>query len=174
MRRTIRTAVISLGLGVVVLLALVIAQWGPHQQARALAGCGRNLNKLYIATFEYADDHGGRYPAADRWVDELLPYLDDPSVLRCPADRTTGRCSYAMNRRLSGVEMDQVGGPGHTVYLYEPAASGLNPSGDGKDQPARARHRYPQLVSVISVRRYLFADGQNSTTDSPTCPEPRW
>ncbi len=58
------------------------------------------LRALYKAFQEYAKDHGA-LPEADRWTDEIEPYLLDPVAFKCPAlpDLAHG---YAMNEELSG------------------------------------------------------------------------
>jgi hypothetical protein len=58
------------------------------------------LRALHKAFQEYAKEHGA-LPDANRWTDEIEPYLLDPVAFKCPAlpDLEHG---YAMNEELSG------------------------------------------------------------------------
>ena len=65
-----------------------------------------NLQALYKAFDEYADDHDQTWPDATQWVDEIAPYLLDLDLLKCPAlpDNEYG---YAMNAELSEQRVPQ-------------------------------------------------------------------
>ncbi|HJN17573.1 MAG TPA: hypothetical protein QGH10_18855, partial [Armatimonadota bacterium] len=65
-----------------------------------------NLQALYKALDEYANDHDRTWPDATRWVDEITPYLIDTDILKCPAlpDVEFG---YAMNEEISRLRVPQ-------------------------------------------------------------------
>lgn len=77
------------------------------------------LRQLFDALQEYAGEHGGNLPPADRWVDELQPYVFDQSTFQSPAapDQPFG---YAMNEELSGQPLQKEGRvTGTTLLLAE-------------------------------------------------------
>ncbi len=77
------------------------------------------LQKLSQAAREYATDHGNTWPHADRWTDELQPYVLDPALFRCPAAPTL-QCGYAMNDELSGQPVgEDWEAQDHTLFLFE-------------------------------------------------------
>ncbi len=77
-----------------------------------------NLRALQQAMEEYAADHGQRLPPADRWVDEIEPYLLDRSALKCPAapDLEYG---YAMNAEASEADTTDRGALRNLLLLFE-------------------------------------------------------
>jgi hypothetical protein len=119
--------------------------------------CDRHLRRIGFAVLQYEIDHNGKLPDADRWVDELYPYIKDWSVFRCPADTTAGRCSYAMNERLSGKRADNFKQP-DTVLIYETSHAGMNPHGDGSDLINPPRHPYPKPGATYRFNGFVFAD----------------
>jgi hypothetical protein len=129
--------------------------------------CRAHLTQLGHAFKAYAATHGGRLPDAATWTDELQPYLGPhgATALRCPADRTPGRSSYAMNRALSGKTLSAIPAA-QKVLLYETKHSGANPNGDGSDAVDIGRENYGRhfghgqrynfyLYSDFTVRRDL-------------------
>jgi hypothetical protein len=70
---------------------------GPPQQPPP----GSPLERLAQAAMEYAGDHEGLLPPADRWVDELELYVLDRALLKNP-DAPNLEYGYAMNREVGG------------------------------------------------------------------------
>lgn len=77
-----------------------------------------NLGKLQRAMQEYAEEHGQRLPPADRWVDEIEPYLLDRSALKCPAQPDL-EYGYAMNAAASGADTTDRGALRDLLLLFE-------------------------------------------------------
>lgn len=78
-----------------------------HRSGRRTDWASRdNLRELYKAFNEYADDHDRTWPDATQWVDEIMPYVADADLLKCPAlpDNDYG---YAMNVEVSGQPVRQ-------------------------------------------------------------------
>jgi hypothetical protein len=77
-----------------------------------------NLAKLQQTMQEYAQEHDQRLPPADRWVDEIEPYLLDRSALKCPAapDLEYG---YAMNAEASEADITDRGALRDMPLLFE-------------------------------------------------------
>lgn len=152
-------ALVSRGMAVIALLACVFFLFSVVQarvnviKAAERHDCSRNMHALGVALAIYILDYGGRFPPADRWADALHDqYVGTPTYFRCPADRSRGRSSYAMNANLSGKPKAEVEAPANTVLLYETAQSRADPSGTGEDLPRSGRHDR-------SLSNFLFVDG---------------
>jgi hypothetical protein len=83
--------------------------------------CRENLQALAQAAREYAQDHDGFLPPEHQWIQSLRPYLDDPAVLRCPADEeASGEAkdysSYTMNPMLGRLRVEAAP---KTTWLFE-------------------------------------------------------
>jgi hypothetical protein len=63
-----------------------------------------HLRALYQAAEEYTQDHQGKLPPADRWVDELEPYVLDRDQFHCPA-LVGVEYGYAMSDEASGATL---------------------------------------------------------------------
>ena len=77
------------------------ASQGPQGRGQDVWPSENNLRQLMGAVTQYATDHDGQLPHAERWVDDLEPYVLDRSAFRCPA-RPELEYGYAMNSDLSG------------------------------------------------------------------------
>jgi len=114
--------------------------------------CAANLHVLCIAVRMYALDSDGILPDADQWVDHLVPrYIDNDAALKCSEDRMQARCSYGMNRALSGRKLDEIRDASRVVLLYETAHPGGNPSGGPEDVVSPGRH--------LNGNNFGYADG---------------
>ncbi len=114
------------------------------------AACLSNIKNLTIAAQAYAMEHDDRLPEADRWVEELRPYINNEAILKCPDDESEALSSYAMNQTLSGKSLGEIEDPASVVLFYETASPGENPVG-GEDDLASPRH--------LEGNNYAFADG---------------
>jgi len=136
--------VVAASVGLAALLAAFffpVAVRGCERTDGGGGACLANLHQLCIAVRMYALDSGGVLPDADRWVDQLVPrYIDNEAALKCSEDRTQARCSYGMNRALSGRKLDETGEDSRVVLLYETAHPGENPSGGPEDAASPPRH----------------------------------
>ena len=121
-----------------------------------------NLRQIGLATVTYAQEHMGRLPDADNWVDAILPQwkearetdgtLFDPTLLfRDPSAPEGQRWNYAFNRALSGVKLDDITDPARTVLLFESTAGTKNAADTGQSLPHPGRHNGGDY--------YVFADG---------------
>jgi hypothetical protein len=109
---------------------------GKAQQANCLS----NVRQLSLGVLMFAEDHQGKLPNADRWADEIMPYVHDKNVFRCPVQREKDAISgYAFNRALSGRNTAEIGNPADMVVIFE-SDQGWNASGDISALPAEPRH----------------------------------
>lgn len=105
--------------------------------------CREHMEALGMALLQYSTAHGGRFPKADTWVDDIRPYLRDPFVLKCPADGSPARCSYALNASIADTdptELEQRHPDRLLVVLYETERPGISPAGTGADECRPGRH----------------------------------
>jgi len=151
---------------VCVLLLCLTPFWRGGWDTRADSRCGMNLTALNLAFEVYTWDHHGRFPHADRWPEEIAPYLTfvAPSVpvsrtLRCPEDLSLGRCSYGMNSSLSGRKAAEIKDAANTVLIYETARSRDVPYGDERDL-CSPRHMLDVYLSAArgKFNNFVFAD----------------
>ncbi|MCW3060272.1 MAG: antirepressor regulating drug resistance protein, partial [Capsulimonas sp.] len=118
-----------------------------------------NLRQLGLRMVEYATEHGGALPRADRWVDEgAQVFHDDPkfiqSLMRDPGAPATQTYGYAFNKALSGVNLVTLQDPAHVVLLFESTRGTRNAFDGGESVPVPGRHE--------GGTHYLFADGRVS------------
>ncbi len=113
------------------------------------ATCTSNVKQLVISTFMYAKDHEDTFPDADKWVDEVMPYLQNVHVLCCPASDL--EYAYAMNSALSGVKMADIEKPSETVLFFESDLGVRNAHGNADAVADPPRHDGGNF--------YAFADG---------------
>jgi hypothetical protein len=164
-----RRGVERLVVGVLFLLALVWLIGGVRQDEAAHAARVRCLHNLRIVAMSlqmYAEDHDGRLPEADVWVDALALYVAGPEELQCPLDRTQARCSYGLNSALSGVEIGAVRDPESVVLVYETARPGDNPAGGPEDVVDRHKGGAGDY--------FAFADGHLGWVERKHLPDGTW
>ncbi len=135
-------------LGVLVPL-LAIVTWlivssgrssGPRYSLTCLTHCGQ----LGVALTTYVDEHDGRLPDADRWIEQLTPHVPHRDVFKCRSDRTGQASSYAMVAAYSGALVTTIADPGRQIIFYE--------ADDG-----RPAFRHHDSMNVV------YADGHAAT-----------
>jgi prepilin-type processing-associated H-X9-DG protein len=112
--------------------------------------CADHLAQIMLATRLYAAQHGKLLPDADKWTDEIMPYLQDPTVLKCP-EAPALDCAYAMNRALSGKPLSALTARPAPVLFFESTLGKRNASGTLADLPRPGRHQ--------GGNNYAFGDG---------------
>lgn len=115
---TVAVAAIAMG---AMLPALAKARGGAQNNENV-----SNLKQLGLAARMYAVDNKDKYPPADKWCDVLMAYAASEKVYKARNDSGPGRCSFAYNAKLSG--MDEAKVSPQTVLFFE-AESGWNVSG---------------------------------------------
>jgi hypothetical protein len=117
------------------------------QKAQAIS-CVNNEKQLALAVRIYSGDNGNHLPPAATWCDAINVAVGSSRVFQCPATTAGGRCGYAYNTKLDGLDASRVNP--NTVMIFE-ADSGWNANGGPELMPGRARH---SRVFVVA-----FADG---------------
>ncbi len=88
--------------------------------ARVMAhrtGCRANLKQFSAALFRYAEKHKNHLPDAEHWREAVRPYLKPDESLVCP-DTKIGD-GYAMEQRLSKIDLNTLENPAETILIYE-------------------------------------------------------
>lgn len=102
--------------------------------------------RLSWAVVEYAKNHDGYLPAADKWCDLLIEY--DKRLSKNSFKYSSSKdevYNYAFNRNLNGLRIDDI--PSDTVLLFE-SEGGWNLT--GTEELLKKAHEDRQYVYVIS------------------------
>lgn len=139
----IAAAILPAGVAAALLLPAIQAARNKAREAVSM----NQLRQLSIAVHAYHADQN-RLPPAGKWSDALLPYVgDNRDVFVSPLDVFEQKSSYAYNKNLDGVSLEDLKSPARTVVFFE-SDLGWNGSG-AADQ--MASHGDDYLVG--------FADG---------------
>ncbi len=124
-----------------------------------------NLKVISLALVMYERDDHYRFPDADHWMDQLIPYLDqiasyrrDRSVFFDPFQPGKKHYGYAFNRNFSGKSLAVVRYPAQTVEIFDSTLGTRDASDTG--QSLRVN---PSASSQINTSGtgYAFADGHS-------------
>lgn len=111
--------------------------------------CLSKVKQLGIVAMMYAQDHDETLPEADKWMDQLLPYLmNNEDILKCPAAPEL-EYGYAMNEALSGMKLDNVKDVSATVLFFESALGTRNASGGPAAVCEPGRHNEGNNYSYV-------------------------
>ncbi len=122
---------------------------GPARARAEQEACLSNLKQLALAALMFAQDHDDTLPSADKWTDEIMPYLKNEAILRCPAAPEL-ECGYALNRELAGKNVNFVANPAEGVLFFESNLGKRNATGTLRDAAVPGRHN--------GGNNYAFAD----------------
>ena len=86
------------------LLAYLAPRFQAVRQRSQATTCINNLKTIGTSIGLYAADSDDHLPIASRWMDELRPFEQFGTQMRCPAvrGRQRGKFGYAFNASLSG------------------------------------------------------------------------
>ncbi len=114
------------------------------------ANCLSNLKQLALGALMYAQDHDETLPDADKWMDQLVPYLKNEAIYKCPGalDLEYG---YAMNAALSGMDIKTIVSPATTVMFFDSDLGTRNAAGGPEAICDPPRHN--------GGNNYAYADG---------------
>ncbi len=98
-----------------------------REKARQVA-CLSNLKQLATGALMYAQDHDETFPDADEWMDQIMPYIKNEAILKCPAASDL-EYGYAMNAALSGMAMEDVTSLASTVMFFDSDIGTRNAAG---------------------------------------------
>ncbi len=103
---------------VVALLAFLfpVVNFG-NRPAAQRSTCSSNMKQLATALLMYSQDYDGRFPIAGRWDTDLMPYIKNAAVLRCPARAMPS--GYAFNSNLSGIDSSRLIAAANVPMIFE-------------------------------------------------------
>ena len=120
--------------------------------------CLSNLKQLCLAMLQYAQDHDETFPHADKWCDELMGYMKNEQVLKCPAAPEL-ECGYAFNVALSGKPLATIAEPAQTIILFDSDQGKRNGSAAVTAIPKPGRHNVGNNVGYVDGHvKWLKAD----------------
>ncbi len=152
--------VLGVLIGILILAYLISLTRPPRTRARRVV-CLANLRTLGVGLSLYAEEHGGAYPAADKWCDVLVGLVSPNAserAFKCPTGGK-GRCDYAMNPRADAQSAPDV------VLLFE-STGGWNLAGGA--ELLTTKHHQDQRCNV------LFVDGSVRSIKTEEIPRLRW
>ncbi|MGA2866567.1 MAG: DUF4190 domain-containing protein [Verrucomicrobiota bacterium] len=129
--------------------------------------CMNNMKQLALGAIMYADDNNNQLPSGKNWCDTVQKYVGSGQafVFLCPGGDQNGRCHYALNARLSGIELSKVADRAQTVLLFE-SDGGWNVSGGPELLLKKSRHG--RAIGLV------FADGHAELALEPRLEGVRW
>lgn len=101
--------------------------------------CLSNLKQICLGILQYAQDHDEILPPADKWIDEIMPYLHNEEVFKCPGtpDRAYG---YAFNTAFSKMPLARIDNPTEAIVVFESNLGIRNAHGKPTEVPRPGRH----------------------------------
>jgi len=124
--------------------------------------CVSNVKQICLGIVQYVQDNDQRFPDADKWVDEVYPYIKSMQVFQDPQDKPDSKWSYAYNRALSGKKMTDIASPADTVLIFDSNLETKNASDKGESIPKPGRHQGKTVIG--------FTDGHVSQVDDDKLP----
>lgn len=118
-----------------------------------------NLKQLALGITQYVQDHDERMPGADKWVDEIMPYVKTEAIFRDPSAPAGEKWSYAYNSALSHRSLAQFDAPAQTVMLFESTKGVKNASDTGQSVPVPGRHQGGTDYALADGHAKWFPDG---------------
>jgi hypothetical protein len=148
--------------------AILFPVFSRAREAAKTATCVSNAKQLTLGVIMYAQDHGERFPAADKWCDEILPHVKDQDVFRCP-NVPGAKSGYAFNVALSGRALGEIADPPNTVLIFE-SDLGWNGAGGLENVVSPPRHFMSSGKAIVIG----FVDGHVRTVSSAELPQLVW
>jgi prepilin-type processing-associated H-X9-DG protein len=110
--------------------------------------CVNNEKQLALAVKIFASDNTNHFPPAATWCDAIKTFAGSEKVFKCNAANSGGRCDYAFNAKLDGMDESKI--DPHTVEIFE-SDGGWNANGGPELMIGQPRHARMFVVA--------FADG---------------
>ena len=140
--------------------AMLLPALAAAKQKAQTINCVNNEKQLALAVRIYSGDNGNHFPPAATWCDAINSTVGSSKVFQCPATTSGGRCDYAYNVKLDGLDASQVNP--NTVMIFE-ADGGWNANGGPELMPGRARHSRTFVVAFADGSVQQLRENQLST-----------
>jgi len=131
-----------------ILAGMLLPALAAAKQKAQEINCINNEKQLALAVRIYSNDNTNHFPPAATWCDAITTYAGNAKAFKCPAAYSSGRCDYAFNVKLDGLDEDKINP--QTVELFESDA-GWNANGGPELMIGKPRHARMFVVA--------FADG---------------
>ena len=128
--------------------ALALPAFAQAKQKAQSINCLNNEKMLAIAVRIYTTDHTNHFPPAATWCDAVKADASSDKIFKCAGAGHPGRCDYAFNAKLDGMELAKV--DPRTVMLFESDGQ-WNANGSQEILLRKPRH--------ARVNNVAFADG---------------
>lgn len=99
--------------------------------------CLSNLKHQALGNVMYAEDHDGRFPARDYWMDAIAPHVKNQGIFHDP-EVEKGSYGYAFNAALSKAKSPP--NPDKVPLVYDSVNPIRNASDPFTSPPAGGRH----------------------------------
>ena len=126
-----------------------LAQNTTYIEKKSRSSCQSNLKQAMLGALQYAQDYDEKFPTANKWIDNVMPYVKSESIFRCPALPEGSNYGYAYNQNLSSLSMARMDNVAQTVAIYETEDLTRNAFGVGEERA----YRY------LGGSNIAFADG---------------
>jgi len=145
------------------LAAMLLPALAKAKQKAQTIQCLNNSKQLVLAVHIYANDNTNQLPPLANWCDAIQHEVGSEKIFKCPAADVTERCSYALNSKLEGADLEKL--DPQTVLIFE-TGGGWNLSGGRELLLDHSRHGGVFIVG--------FADGHAEVVPKSRINNLRW
>lgn len=151
----------------------------PTEEAPRRTQCQSNLERISLATIQYAQDYNEKYPPATSsryaygWAEALRPYIISSALFYCPKNtglvssnpRSAGYTDYCFNANCLGIRISDSPDPSTLIIIGEGTRSNARsaksaiPSQWASVPGSPARLHFALGSATRSGANYAFADG---------------
>lgn len=124
-----------------------------------------HVKQLVTSTHLYMADFDNHLPIADRWMDDIYPYLKNESILRDPelVDRHKGQYGFAFFAPVSGANWAVVIDRHLVPLIFQSSLMHRNAASDLSTLPAPARNNGGNIVGFLDGHVAPVAEGWPET-----------
>jgi hypothetical protein len=140
--------------------AMLLPALAAAKQKALDISCVNNEKQLALAVRIYAGSHNDQFPHAATWCDDIKADVGLEKVFKCPAVVAGGRCDYAFNAKLDGLDENKVAP--QTVMIFE-AEGGWNANGGADLMITQPRHARLFVVAYADGSVQQLKESQLST-----------
>lgn len=151
-------------------LAMAFPAFAAAKQKAQEINCINNEKELALAIKVYSNDNHDHLPPAATWCDAIKANAGADKVFKCPAAKASGRCDYAFNAKLDGLDENKINP--QTVMIFE-ADADWNAHG-GAEMLAAPRHHVMTQGHREPVVVVALADGSVQSVPESRLSSLRW
>ncbi len=122
------------------------------------SSCQSNLKQMMLGILQYSQDYNETFPTARKWIDNVMPYVKNEQIFRCPSLPDGDNYGYALNQNLDGLGLAKMNNPAQTVAIYE--TNDLTRNAFGVADERAYRHLGGSNIAFADGHIKWFAQGQ--------------